>query len=73
MRWSIFVSALTDEERIALTGALWDARGHKLNPEEIVMLLQGNRVGAIRSVKNRLALSLKEARDMVLAFVVEGQ
>jgi hypothetical protein len=73
VKWDLFVAALEDTERQLLQVVLAAHMAQcGLTPEEMVMATRGRTVDAIKSVKNRLSIGRREARDMVYAFQRKG-
>lgn len=67
MLWDVFIAALSCGERTALQKALDAVKNEEnLNSEELAFIARGNRVDAIRSVRNRLGIPVKDARDLVM-------
>ena len=71
MDWNKFVSCLSAEDSLELYKALKaHSSADQFTSEECEMIIRGNTIGAIKSVKNRLGLSLLEARNLVQSFRV---
>lgn len=70
MKWDIFVQALTALERKELINELLTKRVEsRLLSTEMALAISGQRTEAIKAVKQRLNLSLKEAHDEVYSFL----
>jgi ribosomal protein L7/L12 len=71
MNWDKFLDALDPNELSDLQQAFNARGGHAgaLNSEELSWIATGDKIKAIKSVRNRLNLSLQQAADLVSVII----
>jgi hypothetical protein len=72
MNWGKFLDILDQSDLCDLQEALRIREirkgGMMLNGDELSLIANGNPIGAINSVRNRLGLGLREAKGMIDAY-----